>query len=394
MDSGEARIEACEEEWTKRKLFVDGLPEIGEKPRMASGKDAGDAVWKYLKKVAPTFLSGVKEIKAAAPNKLSIRLETEAKTANLRIQCKLAEENGTAPKVLNKKISMREGCTEGEKATTRLFAYMMGWVSKIYGESAQRKFLCRQKEIQIAVRVPKTKGNKKEVALVPKTITKFTKLNGTKAEVLIEKSFAQLCCDSATAPRDENMEVFFEEEFDNIQVKSNLPHIRTEAKILEAKEFEAEVEEKRREEGQRAPRWLVDESEEEEAEAEKDEKVKNGEGRLTNFLIHDDDEEQIAAKKRKAKEQFAGTKGKAAKRQIAEAYFENELEGEEYDENLEVMMWPKGKPPKGDKKGDKSRAKGKGKGDKGNSKKSAKGKGGKKGGKGKPPWKRELLEWA
>ena len=67
-----------------------------------------------------------------------------------------------------------------------------------------------------------------------------------RKEVLIEKSFAQLCCDSATAPKDENMEV--EEEFDTIQVKSNLPHIMAEANIFEFTEFEAEVDAKRREE--------------------------------------------------------------------------------------------------------------------------------------------------
>ena len=100
---------------------------------------------------------------------MTIRLETEAKTANLRIQCKLEDENGTAPKALNKIISIREGCI-GEKALTLLFAYMMGWVSKVYGETALRKFLSRQKEIQVAVKIAKSKGNKKEIALVPKTL--------------------------------------------------------------------------------------------------------------------------------------------------------------------------------------------------------------------------------
>ena len=159
---------------------------------------------------------------------------------------------------------------------------------------------------------------------MPETIVKFTKLSGTKVEVLIEKSFAQLCCDSATVPKDENMEVFFEEEFDTNQVKSHLPHIMAEANIFELTEFEAEVDAKRREEGQRAPRWLIQEGEDEEAEAEKEENDKASPGGIKDLLIHDDDEEQAAAKKRRAKELFAFSKEQAAKRRKAEAYLHEE----------------------------------------------------------------------
>ena len=67
----------------RTKLFVDGLPEFGERPGMPTEKEAEDAVWKFLKKIAPTFLGRVKETNAVAPNKLTLRLETEAKTAKL-----------------------------------------------------------------------------------------------------------------------------------------------------------------------------------------------------------------------------------------------------------------------------------------------------------------------
>ena len=116
------------------------------------------SLWRFLRKGAPHQAGLVKELRAIAPGSAVIRFETAKQAKKARLQCKLMEQNNEAPKVANRKITLVEAMTDGEKASAKLHTLMMNWVALVYGETAARKFLVAQKEIHLATKVAKQKG--------------------------------------------------------------------------------------------------------------------------------------------------------------------------------------------------------------------------------------------
>ena len=163
LDKAEVRIEVTDEERASRILEVQGLPQMrlnDTDKHLPTVEEVEGALWRYIRKGAPHQAGQVRELRAEAPCSATIRFETAKHAKKLNIQCKLMEQSGAAPKVANKKISIVEASTEGDRACSKLYASMMSWVTLIFGDTATRKFLVAQKEIHLATRV--TKQNRKK----------------------------------------------------------------------------------------------------------------------------------------------------------------------------------------------------------------------------------------
>ena len=203
----------------------------------------------------------MKELRATAPGGAFIRSETSKQAKKVKLQCKHMEQNDTAPKIANRKITLVEATTDGEKACAKLYAMMMNWVALIYGETAARKFLVAQKEIHFATKAARQRGKVRETMLVPRPFVKFSKLAGTKIEVYVDFDFAALCAEAAGAveKRDQDgLEAFLEREFDGTQGgDEKLPEIRATVLVFSEAELAEEIDKKRAEDGQRKPMWLA-----------------------------------------------------------------------------------------------------------------------------------------
>ena len=219
-------------------MEVEGLAEMSGDPtaNAVQPSEIEAALWKCLRNAAPRQMGALKELKAKPPNSAFIRCATGRKVKHNRIQCKLMESSGQAPKVAKGSISIRQASSDRERACARIYAYVRSWATTINGESAMEKFLLTQRQLSIAVKVARQRGKKKATLLVPKPLVKFTRPRGTRRDVLIGKGFARLCSEAVGTPAKDNntLEGFCETEIGNTQREHDgLPEVRASIFILQ-----------------------------------------------------------------------------------------------------------------------------------------------------------------